>query len=65
MSTTSSAQSALAVSSKPWHLTFFDEEKQVFIWKSGSRMKLKDGSSSGPVTAVSFMKADVVNVRTD
>lgn len=50
------------VSSKPWHLTFSDEEKLVLLWKSGSRMKLKDGSSSGPVTATSFLEADVVNV---
>ena len=60
-----SAESMLEsqVSSKPWHLTFFD--KQVYIWKSGSRMKLKNGSSSGPVTTSSILMADVVNVSTN
>jgi len=60
MTSTSSVQNTSKVSSKPWHLTFF--EKQVFIWKSGFRMKLTDGSSSGPVASTSFLNADVVNV---
>lgn len=51
-----------SVSSKSWHLTFNGVEKEVFIWKSGGRMRLQDGSSSGPVRATSFLEADVVNV---
>ena len=50
------------VSSKPWHLTFSPEEKQMYIWKGGSRMKLVDQSSSGPVISASFLNADVVNI---
>lgn len=42
------------VSSKPWFLTYNPDFKEVFIWKSGRRMQLKDGSSSGPVTTVSI-----------
>ena len=44
-------------SSKPWHLTYASEFKEVFIWKNGLRMKLKDGTSSGPVTSVSVLDA--------
>ncbi len=47
---------AVNVSSKPWHLTYVDLDglKEIFIWKNGCRMKLKDGKSSGPVTSVTF-----------
>ncbi len=50
------------VSSKPWHLTFFTQDKQVFLWKKGSRMKLTNGVSSGPVVHASVRSADVINV---
>ena len=42
-------------SSKPWFLTFDPETNDVLIWKSGMRLKLKDGSSSGRVTAISVL----------
>ena len=45
-------------SSKPWFLTFNDEFKELFIWKNGRRMQLKDGSSSGPVSTVSAHDVD-------
>ena len=32
----------------------FDDLNDVLIWKSGCRMKLKDGTSSGPVRTVTF-----------
>lgn len=63
-STASSTLDASKISSKPWHLTFFAEEKHMYIWKGGCRMKLTDGSSSGPVRAISVLDADVVNVST-
>lgn len=44
-------------SSKPWHLTYNSEFKEVFIWKNGTRMKLKDGNSGGPVTSLSVLDA--------
>ena len=37
------------ISSKTWFLTFNEE---LLIWKNGHRLKLKDGSSSGPVEEV-------------
>ena len=42
---------AFSISSKKWFLTFNDHE-ELFIWKSGLRLKLKNGSSSGPVEKV-------------
>lgn len=50
-----SDSSVSSVSSKPWFLTYIEEFNEVFLWKNGSRMKLKDGSSSGPVTDVSVL----------
>lgn len=55
MASTSSL-GAVSVSSKPWHLTYvnLDDLNEILIWKNGCRLKLKDGTSSGPVTAVTF-----------
>ena len=39
---------------RPWFLTLNSE---VFVWKSGIRLKLKDGSSSGTVTEASVLSA--------
>ena len=52
----STSLGAVSISSKPWHLTHvnLDDLSEIFIWKNGCRMKLKDGTSSGPVTAVTF-----------
>lgn len=55
-----SVQDVSKVSSKPWYLTFFGEE--MYIWKNSCRMKLVDGSSSGPVATTSFISGDIVNV---
>ncbi len=41
---------------------FFTQDKQVFLWKKGSRMKLTNGVSSGPVVYASVRSADVINV---
>jgi len=41
-----------AVSSKPWYLTFNEEYKELLIWKSGIRLKLKNGCTGGPVKSV-------------
>lgn len=56
MAASDSSFSELATAStKPWLLTYNMEVKEVFIWKNGVRMKLKDGTSSGPVTSVSVL----------
>ncbi len=49
------------VSSKPWHLTFFTQDKQVFLWKKGSRMKLTNGVSSGPVHKREYFNSHCYN----
>ena len=48
------AAMAFSISSKKWFLTFNDHEEyqELFIWKNGLRLKLKNGSSSGPVEKV-------------
>lgn len=48
----------ISPSLKPWFLTFNPAFKELFIWKSGRRMQLKDGSSSGPVSSVSAHDVD-------
>ena len=42
---------------RPWFLTLNSEVNEVFVWKSGIRLKLKDGSSSGTVTEASVLSA--------
>lgn len=57
MSTCSSVSCAgcTPATDKPWCLTLNAESKEVFVWKHGVRLKLKDGSSSGPVTGASVL----------
>ena len=43
---------ASTVSSKPWYLTFNQEYGELFIWKSGVRLKVKDGGTCGAVQSV-------------
>lgn len=57
MATSEGSFCEATASSKPWHLTYSSEFKEVFIWKNGMRMKLKDGTSGGPVTSVSVLDA--------
>ena len=54
-SVSSSAAAAVSPTAKPWFLTFNPESKDVLIWKNGVRLKMKDGSASGQVTAVSVL----------
>lgn len=60
MSTTSLKSSAHRssnqVSFKPWFLTCVDED--VFGWKDGARLKLKNGQSAGRVKAISVLNAN-------
>ena len=51
----SSGTTPVAATSKPWFLTFNPGLKDVLVWKNSLRMKLRDGSSSGPATAVSIL----------
>ena len=50
-----SIEAAKSATLKPWFLTFNQEDKEIFIWKNNVRLKLKDGSSAGPVTDVSIL----------
>ena len=49
----STANTSGTVSSKPWFLTYNADESDVFVWKDGARMKLKNGDSAGSVVSVS------------
>lgn len=49
------AATSVTVSSKSWDLTYNPEHKEMLIWKDGMRLKLKDGNSSGRVTAISII----------
>jgi hypothetical protein len=42
----------VSISSKSWSLTYNPE---MLVWKNGIRLKLKDGNSSGRVTAISIL----------
>ena len=44
-----------STSSKPWHLTFCQQFKELFIWRNGMRLKVKSGCSVGPVKTVSVL----------
>lgn len=48
----STSQDGQSVSSKQWFLTYNEEHTEVLIWRNGMRLKLKDGSSGGPVQEV-------------
>ena len=60
MSTTSSKSSVYGsskqVSFKPWFLTCV--EGDVFGWKEGARLKLKNGQSAGCVKAISVLSTN-------
>lgn len=49
------AATTSTVSSKPWHLTFNQEYGEVFIWKSGVRLKVKDGGTCGAVQSIAVV----------
>ena len=51
----STSESSVTISSKSWSLTYNPECKEMLIWKNGTRLKLKDGNSSGRVTAISIL----------
>ncbi len=52
---TSSFSTPVAVSAKPWFLTFDPENENVFILKNNSRLRVKDNESSGCVTEVAVL----------
>lgn len=52
------SSSSKQVSSKPWFLTFNSAEGDVFAWKDGARLKLKNGQSAGRVKAVCVLSAE-------
>lgn len=62
MSSTSIASTSIAsatqVSSKPWFLTFNAETRDLFIWKNGIRLKLKEGESAGGVRSASVLSIE-------
>ena len=47
--TSGTANSSITVSSKLWFLTYNANESDVFVWKDGVRMKLKNSNSAGSV----------------
>ena len=63
---TSSASTSY-VSTKPWFLTFSEETRDVFVWKSGIRLQLKEGESAGGVRSVSVrsIKDRTITVSVD
>ena len=58
------SSSHLHASSKSWSLTLNPESKDVFVWKSGARLKLKDGQSAGRVREANVLdsKETIVTV---
>ena len=57
-STISSTTSRHNVTFKPWFLTYNNVDGDLFAWKDGARLKLKDGQSAGRVRAVSVISAE-------
>lgn len=51
----SSVLEGTTISSKPWFLTFNEEYNELLIWKSGTRLKLKDGSTCGQVRSSAIL----------
>lgn len=49
----STSNYSMTVSTKPWFLTYIEAESDVFVWKDGVRMKLRNGDSAGTVVSVS------------
>ena len=56
MSSVASSSARSVSSSKPWFLTLNPDNKDVLIWKSGIRLKLSDGTSTGRVTSAAVTK---------
>ncbi len=52
------------VSDKPWHMTWNESTKQLFIWKSGRRLYIGDGVSAGPASAIESIDKHAVKVWT-
>ena len=53
-----SDQDGHSVSSKQWFLTYNEDHQELFIWRKGMRLKLKDGTSGGPVKEVDVNNVD-------
>ena len=49
----STSSTSMTVSSKPWFLTYNVDDSDVFVWRDGVRMKLRNGDSAGTVVSVS------------
>lgn len=49
-------------SSKLWFLTFNPENNDVFIWKTGIRLKLSDGTSTGKVLSATIAHDTILTV---
>lgn len=47
-----SGSSKTSVTTKPWFVTYNEEDKDVLIWKQGERLKLQNGSSAGRVLRI-------------
>lgn len=52
-SNSSSSFNSGQVSSKPWFLTYDKDNKDIFLWRNGSRLKLNGNQSAGSVSDVS------------
>lgn len=52
------SSSSKQVTTKPWFLTFNSAEGDVFAWKDGARLKLKNGQSAGRVKTVCVLSAE-------
>ena len=54
----SNAKAARTVTLKSWFLTLNEDGGDVFVWKEGGRLKLRNGQSAGRVRAVSVLCAE-------
>ena len=46
------------VTSKPWFVTFNEENDDVFVWKNGLHLKLANGKSAGCVREVCVLNQE-------
>jgi hypothetical protein len=53
----------ISVSSKPWHLTWDRDNKNLFVWKAGRRVSIGEGASSGAVSGVEVLGSNAVKVN--
>ena len=59
---TADSSKAATVTSKSWFLTLNEDGGDVFVWKEGTRLKLKNGQSAGRVRAVFVLSAEEKSV---